>query len=76
MAAECRYGGSAGVGETCELAEDCMPGLFCAGLGPKACVQVCRIDDMRSCPDGSACVAQAYSPAGTGVCVVSASAFF
>jgi hypothetical protein len=69
-AASCELAGSAIVGQLCEVQRDCAPGLFCAGVGTRSCVRICRIGDPGSCPDEEgSCVAQAYSPSGTGVCV-------
>jgi hypothetical protein len=67
---ECLYAGSADVGDRCVEQNDCRPGLFCAGIGSRSCVRICRLDEPESCPsDEGRCVAQAYSPRGTGVCV-------
>lgn len=69
--AECRFAGTAELGEECVRPEDCLPGFHCAGIDRRTCVRVCDLGDARSCPDGEgACVAQAYSPEGTGVCVL------
>lgn len=68
-ATECRLAGLAAAGEACERPEDCAAGLFCGGLGPRTCLVVCELAAARACPDLSRCVAQSYSPAGTGVCV-------
>lgn len=70
---ECRLAGAAEVGDDCSVPQDCQAGLFCAGIGsPKTCVRVCRVGVASSCPIGEGdCVAQAYSPAGSGVCVAS-----
>lgn len=71
--AECRLAGTAEVGDGCGAPEDCLPGLYCAGIGAPTCVRVCRLDDPRGCPSGEGiCMAQAYSPEGTGVCVATA----
>ncbi len=67
---QCRAAGSSGVGVACERPEDCAPGLACAGVMRRACIRICRIDDPMPCPrDEGRCIAQAYSPAGSGVCV-------
>lgn len=74
--AECRFAGTAAVGDGCAVPEDCQPGLYCAGIGSPTCVRVCRLDDPRSCPSAEGtCVAQAYSTEGTGVCVAAATAW-
>lgn len=65
---ECRLAGMRGVNDPCVLPEDCAPGLFCGGLGTRTCLQLCAIDAPR-CEAGQRCVAQSYSPAGSGVCV-------
>jgi hypothetical protein len=65
---ECRVAGVAGPGEACDAQEDCRGGFFCAGLGERACLRVCRID-ADDCPAGEGrCIAQAHSPEGTGFC--------
>ena len=72
---DCRLAGTATLGEPCERAEDCVPGFFCAGVGSRACIRVCSLTDPATCParEGE-CVAQRYSPPGTGVCVMPVSA--
>lgn len=73
LRAVCRWAGTRDVGEPCAEARDCLPGFFCGGVPMRACVRVCRVDDPASCPpEEGRCVAQAYSPAGSGVCVASA----
>ncbi|MDQ3031608.1 MAG: hypothetical protein M3Y87_04265 [Myxococcota bacterium] len=75
MRSVCRYAGSGDVGAMCERQTDCRAGFFCAGVMTSTCVRICRLDDAASCPDAEGrCVAQAYSPPGSGVCVVSAAA--
>lgn len=70
---DCRVPGSAAVGETCEVADDCVSGTTCTGLFERTCVRVCRIDVEGACPAGEgSCVAYAQSPSGTGLCTVSA----
>lgn len=71
---QCLLAGTADAGEDCVAPDDCLSGLYCAGIGtPKTCVRVCRVGVTSSCPAGEGdCVAQAYSPAGSGVCVASA----
>lgn len=74
--ADCRLAGTAELGEACAVPEDCLPGFHCAGIGAPTCVRVCVLADPRSCPSAEGtCVAQAYSPEGTGVCVASARAW-
>jgi len=65
---ECRLAGVRGLNDSCVLPEDCAPGLFCGGLGARTCLRICAIDTPR-CEAGQRCVAQSYSPAGSGVCV-------
>jgi hypothetical protein len=69
--AECLYAGTADVGETCTEQNDCRPGLFCAGIRTRTCVRICRLASPTECAADERCVAQAYSPEGTGVCVSS-----
>lgn len=74
--AECRFAGTADLGEACVLPEDCRPGFHCAGIDRPSCVRLCDLAEPASCPEGEgSCVAQAYSPEGTGVCVVTARAW-
>ncbi|UJR81638.1 Hypothetical protein I5071_36980 [Sandaracinus amylolyticus] len=69
----CRWAGEGDVGDPCLEARDCGPGFFCGGVPSRTCVRVCRVDDPTSCPlEEGRCVAQAYSPPGSGVCVASA----
>jgi hypothetical protein len=71
---DCRVPGAAAIGETCEVAEDCVSGATCTGLFERACVRVCRLESEGSCPAGEGtCVAYAQSPPGTGLCTVMAS---
>jgi hypothetical protein len=53
-------------GARCDDARSCAPGHVCAGLAERTCKPVCALG--ASCAGGGQCVAQAYSPAGTGVC--------
>lgn len=67
----CRRAGAADVGERCEAQNDCRAGFFCGGLAAKTCIRICRLSDPRSCPSSEgSCVAQAYSPPGSGVCTL------
>lgn len=70
---ECRIAGTRDAGETCMVPEDCATGLFCGGLGPRTCLRICAIDMPRACEADERCVAQSYSPAGSGICVSTAS---
>jgi hypothetical protein len=75
MRSVCRRAGTGEVGATCERQTDCAAGLFCGGIPTSTCVRICRLDEPGSCPDEEGrCVAQAYSPPGSGVCVVTAAA--
>jgi hypothetical protein len=65
---ECRFAGTAGVGEGCELPEDCAPGLHCGALTGR-CIRICRLAG-EDCPEDERCVAQASSPEGTGFCMI------
>lgn len=65
---ECRIAGRAEAGAACEVPEDCAAGLFCGGLGARACLVVCALATSRACADGMRCVAQSYSPPGSGIC--------
>lgn len=65
---ECRIAGTAAAGEACAQAEDCAAGLFCGGLGARTCLVVCALAAARGCPDLTRCIAQSYSPPGSGVC--------
>lgn len=67
---ECRLAGSAGAGDACVVPEDCASGLFCGGIGERTCLRVCSIASPRTCTGDERCVAQTYSPEGTGVCVL------
>jgi hypothetical protein len=68
--AECDLAGSAAEGEACVEQNDCAPGLFCAGIASRTCVRICQLGDTRVCAATmSRCVAQAYSPDGTGICM-------
>ena len=74
--ADCRLAGTADLGQSCEVPQDCLPGFHCAGIGAPTCVRICVLSDPRSCPSAEGtCVAQAYSPEGTGVCVSTARAW-
>lgn len=71
MRSVCRYAGRGDVGASCGRQTDCRAGFFCGGVPTSTCVRICRLDDPGSCPDAEGrCVAQAYSPPGSGVCVV------
>lgn len=69
-ATECRLAGAALAGELCAVAEDCAAGLFCGGLGERTCLRICSIA-MPRCAATERCIAQTYSPEGTGICVES-----
>lgn len=53
-------------GARCDDVRSCAPGHVCAGLAERSCKPVCMLG--AACAGGGQCVAQAYSPAGTGVC--------
>ena len=73
---ECRIAGDATAGQPCRLQEDCEAGFFCGGVGvTKRCVQICRLDTPGDCEEGEACVAQAHTPDGSGLCSVDATSF-
>lgn len=73
-ATECRLAGTAEAGEPCTAPEDCAGGLFCGGLSERTCLRVCSLTMTRACTSDERCVAQTYSPEGTGICVASAGA--
>ncbi len=71
---ECLLAGSVGAGAACMGASDCMPGYVCAGLTTRTCVAICLLGSTaphQGCAATEHCSAQAYSPAGTGICTVS-----
>jgi len=68
---DCRLAGNVGDGGACVRPEDCAPGRVCAGLGLTTCAPLCVLGDADGCVEG-ACVAQAYTPSGLGVCVAPA----
>lgn len=70
---ECRYAGLADVGESCAEQNDCVAGLFCAGLIEPTCVRICGLgsDGRPVCPGTEGdCVAHAQSPDGSGLCTI------
>lgn len=70
---ECRVAGTGEAGAACSVQQDCSAGFFCGGIGATHCVRICRLDG-APCPDDEGrCVAQAHSPAGTGLCTIDAS---
>lgn len=71
---ECRTAGGRLLGESCTLPEDCGAGLFCGGLETRTCLRICAIDTARGCGADERCVAQTYSPVGSGICVAIATA--
>jgi hypothetical protein len=69
---ECLSAGSAVAGAACAGASDCVPGNVCAGLTIRTCVPICFLGSTEphmGCATTEHCEAQAYSPAGTGICV-------
>jgi hypothetical protein len=71
---ECRLLGTGVAGDACTAPEDCGGGLFCGGLSERTCLVVCSLTMTSACTSGERCVAQTYSPEGTGICVASAGA--
>ncbi len=71
---ECRIAGTAEAGEACTVPEDCAAGLFCGGLATRTCLRVCSLTMTRACSSDERCVAQTYSPEGTGICVAATGA--
>lgn len=70
-ATECRIAGAVAAGGACGGASDCAPGLVCAGLSTRTCLTICFLASTaphQGCASTEHCEAQAYSPAGTGVC--------
>lgn len=68
---ECLTAGSVPAGGTCSGASDCLPGHVCTGLASRTCVAICFLSSVaphQGCADLEHCQAQAYSPAGTGIC--------
>lgn len=70
---ECRGAGVAEAGQPCAEQNDCVAGLFCAGLTEPTCVRICGLgaEGRPVCPlsEGD-CVAHAQSPEGSGLCTV------
>lgn len=71
---ECRFAGGGAAGDGCTAPEDCGSGLFCGGLSERTCLRVCSLTMTRACTSEERCVAQTYSPEGTGICVASTGA--
>lgn len=68
---ECLIAGTGADGEVCSAPADCAAGLACVGLITRTCATICLLgtaDPHGGCGDTRHCVAQAYSPAGTGIC--------
>ncbi|MGE0784423.1 MAG: hypothetical protein AB7S26_01955 [Sandaracinaceae bacterium] len=72
---ECRVAGMGVAGDRCMMQEDCQAGFFCGGLGGiRSCRRICDIN-RPACPiDEGRCVAQTYSPTGTGICMLETAA--
>lgn len=68
---ECLIAGSVASGGSCDGVADCAPGFVCTGLTTQTCVAICWLastEPHQGCAATEHCVAQAYSPAGTGIC--------
>lgn len=71
---ECLIAGAAATGAACTGVADCAPGHVCTGLTTRTCVAICLLPSTaphQGCMDTEHCEAQAYSPAGTGICTAS-----
>jgi len=71
---ECRLAGTGEAGDSCTVPEDCAGGLFCGGLSERTCLRICSLTMTRACTSDERCVAQTYSPDGTGICIARAGA--
>lgn len=71
---ECLLAGNVAPGAPCTEVADCAPGNVCTGLTARTCVAICFLTSTaphQGCGDTEHCAAQAYSPAGTGICTSS-----